>query len=149
MHIDPDMLELGAPVIGTFAATSPRGGPNSPPRKSTCSSNDTTKGDTGPRLSMEQGRAEFAAWCTVSAPLILGFDLGNETEVDTWFPVISNKLALEARLYAHFRQDPEFRKSLRPERTHIVVIFWKRLTDFVSVDCVRRCTPIGLGLRGN
>jgi hypothetical protein len=52
-------------------------------------------GDTAPRLSLEQGKAEFAAWCTVSSPLILGFDLGNSTEYDRWFPVITNTLALQ------------------------------------------------------
>jgi len=39
--------------------------------------------------------AQFAAWCTVSSPLVLGFDLGNDTEYDRWFPVISNPRALE------------------------------------------------------
>ena len=69
------MLELGAPVVGKYAATSPRDGPNSPPRKSTCGPSDGTKGDTSARLTLEQGKAEFAAWCSVSAPLILGFDV--------------------------------------------------------------------------
>jgi len=93
----PDMLELGAPVVGKWAATSPRNGPYSPPRKSNCSATDATGADTGPRLSLEQGKAEFAAWCTVSAPLILGFDMGNRTEYDKWFPVVSNPLALEVQ----------------------------------------------------
>jgi hypothetical protein len=89
----PDMLELGAPVVGPWAATSPRdvGGP---PRKSLCGAKDGTVGDTGPRLSLEQGKAQFAAWCSVSSPLILGFDLANETEYDRWWPVISNPTAL-------------------------------------------------------
>lgn len=90
----PDMLELGAPVVGLWAATSPRNGPGGPPRKSLCSSTDGTVGDTGPRLSFEQGKTQFAAWCTVSSPLILGFDLANETEYDRWWPVISNPRAL-------------------------------------------------------
>lgn len=76
LHVtDPDMLELGAPVVGKYAATSPRDGPNSPQRKSTCGPNDGTKGDTAARLTLEQGKAEFAAWCSVSSPLILGFDV--------------------------------------------------------------------------
>ena len=90
----PDMLELGAPVVGAYAATSPRDGPDGPRRKSTCGRADGTKGDTAPRLTLEQGKAEFAAWCTVSAPLVLGLDMGNETEMETWFPIISNPRAL-------------------------------------------------------
>eukprot|EP01052_Picozoa_sp_SAG31_P020977 SAG31_NODE_1600_length_7791_cov_15.201508_5_plen_214_part_00 len=88
------MLELGAPVVGKWAAVSPRDGPDSPRRKSKCGPDDGTKGDTGPRLTFEQGKAEFAAWCTVSAPLVLGFDTGNTTEYDRWFPILSNKRAL-------------------------------------------------------
>ena len=81
----PDMLELGAPVVGQYA---------SPTRRSLCNATDGTVGDSAPRLSVEQGRAQFAAWCTVSSPLILGFDLGNETEYATWFPIVTNPLAL-------------------------------------------------------
>ena len=90
----PDMLELGAPVVGKYAASSPRNGPTGPPRESNCSDHDGTVGDTQPRLSFAQAQAEFAAWCTVSAPLILGFDLGNTTEYDTWWPIVSNTRAL-------------------------------------------------------
>jgi hypothetical protein len=89
---DPDMLELGAPVVGVWA---PKPTPSHPDgRQSTCGPHDGTHGDTLPRLSLEQGKAQYAAWCTVSSPLILGFDLGNETEYARWFPVISNQLAL-------------------------------------------------------
>ena len=51
----PDMLELGAAVVGAYAATSPRDGPDGPRRKSTCGREDGTKGDTAPRLTLEQG----------------------------------------------------------------------------------------------
>lgn len=91
--IDPDMLEIGAPVVGRFASTWPnKFGPGS--RHSMCNGSDGTAGDTAPRLSLEQAKAEFAGWCTVSAPLILGFDLGNDTEYDRWWPLLSNRRAL-------------------------------------------------------
>lgn len=88
-----DMLELGAPVVGPHAA---RPDPQHPSgRHSMCNSSDGSKGDSAPRLTLEQGMAEFAAWCTVSSPLILGFDLGNDTEYDRWWPVVANPLALQ------------------------------------------------------
>eukprot|EP00054_Salpingoeca_dolichothecata_P005750 m.36015 g.36015 ORF g.36015 m.36015 type:complete len:247 (-) comp15888_c0_seq2:105-845(-) len=68
----PDMLELGAPAYPLSEET------NCLPH----------------RLTVEEARGEFAAWCVVSSPLILGFDLGNMTEYDTWFPIISNPRAL-------------------------------------------------------
>ena len=43
---------------------------------------------------MEQAKAQFAGWCTVSSPLVLGFDMANETEYDRWFPLLSNPRAL-------------------------------------------------------
>lgn len=88
----PDMLELGTPVVGQHASRPDPTHPNG--RHSMCNKSDGTVGDTGPRLSLEQGKAEFAAWCSVSSPLILGFDIGNETEYNRWFPVIANQLAL-------------------------------------------------------
>ena len=75
---DPDMLELGAPVVGPYASRPDPAHPTG--RHSTCGAGDGTVGDTAPRLTLEQGMAQFAAWCTVSSPLILGFDLANETE---------------------------------------------------------------------
>ena len=88
----PDMLELGAPVVGPHAAR------NQPSRgrqsHSVCNSTDGTAGDSAPRLSLEQGKAQFAGWCTVSSPLVLGFDLANETEYDRWWPFLSNPRAL-------------------------------------------------------
>ena len=60
-----------------------------------CNASDGTVGDTAPRLSVPQGQAQLAGWCTVSSPLILGFDLANETEYDRWFPFLSNTLALK------------------------------------------------------
>jgi hypothetical protein len=82
----PDMLELGAPVVGEHATASGR--------RSMCNASDGTVGDSAPRLTVEQGKAEFAAWCTVSSPLVLGFDLGNETEYERWYPIIAHPLAL-------------------------------------------------------
>ena len=88
----PDMLELGAPVVGPHAARyQPSRGRQ---YRSMCNASDGTAGDTGPRLSMEQAKAQFAGWCTVSSPLVLGFDMANETEYDRWFPLLSNPRAL-------------------------------------------------------
>jgi len=39
-------------------------------------------------------RAHFGAWCVVSAPLILGFDLNNGATMDRVWPIISNKEAI-------------------------------------------------------
>ena len=72
------MLELGAPVVGPFATRPDLAHPEG--RRSICGAGDGTVGDTAPRLTLDQGKAQFAAWCCVSSPLILGFDLGNETE---------------------------------------------------------------------
>lgn len=55
------MLELGTPVVGQYAARPDPAHPTG--RHSMCNASDGTKGDTGPRLSLEQGKAEFAAWC--------------------------------------------------------------------------------------
>jgi hypothetical protein len=51
----PDMLELGAPVVGEYASSSGR--------HSMCNASDGTVGDSAPRFTVEQGKAEFAAWC--------------------------------------------------------------------------------------
>ena len=59
-----------------------------------CNASDGTVGDSAPRLSIAQGRAQLAGWCTVSSPLILGFDLANETEYNRWWPLLSNPRAL-------------------------------------------------------
>ena len=55
------MLELGTPVVGQYAARPDPAHPTG--RHSMCNASDGTNGDTGPRLSLEQGKAEFAAWC--------------------------------------------------------------------------------------
>lgn len=47
-----------------------------------------------PRLSWEEAQAHFAAWCVTSSPLVLGLDLANMTEYDTWWPVVSNTEAI-------------------------------------------------------
>ena len=38
--------------------------------RSMCNASDGTVGDTAPRLSLEQGKAQLAGWCTVSSPLV-------------------------------------------------------------------------------
>jgi len=49
----------------------------------------------GAALSAMEWRTHFGAWCVVSSPLILSFDLTNETTLDTVWPFITNLEALE------------------------------------------------------
>lgn len=67
----PDMLEVGAPAAFI-----------------------TIKCPNASRLSFTEAQTEFSAWSVVSSPLILGFDLSNETEYDTWWPIVSNTEAI-------------------------------------------------------
>jgi len=46
------------------------------------------------KLSMIQSRTHFAAWCITSSPLVLGFDLTNQTLIEAAFPIISNERAI-------------------------------------------------------
>ena len=86
------MLELGAPVVGPHAARyQPSRGRQF---QSMCNASDGTAGDSAPRLSFEQAQAQLAGWCTVSPPLILGFDLANETEYNRWWPLLSRLIGL-------------------------------------------------------
>ena len=43
----------------------------------------------------DMDQSHFSAWCIVSAPLILGFDLTNNTIMDRVWPVITNTEVLE------------------------------------------------------
>lgn len=67
----PDALEIGAPIW---------------PYPDSCSPNK--------RLNLAQAYASFAGWAVISSPLILSFDMTNETEYDTWWPVVSNPAAI-------------------------------------------------------
>lgn len=54
------------------------------------------KAPTGPfEMSFTEWRTHFAAWCITSSPLVLGFDLTNQTRYSEAFPIVSNKRALE------------------------------------------------------
>jgi alpha-galactosidase len=44
--------------------------------------------------TVEQNRAHFGAWCVISAPLYLGFDLRNRSLVDAMMPIIGNAEAI-------------------------------------------------------
>lgn len=68
------MLEIGAPALGDPSI------PNDCPGKA--------------RLTVEEARGSFGAWCAISSPLILSFDVANLTEYDTWWPVVSNTRAI-------------------------------------------------------
>jgi hypothetical protein len=45
-------------------------------------------------MSLEATKAEFAAWCTVSSPLTLSFDMSNTTLYNALFPIITHPKAL-------------------------------------------------------
>ncbi len=71
-----DMLGIGAPIRGSAIrkAAESRG----------CSN-----------LSFEEEQTLFANWAIVSSPLVLGYDVRNDTEVEKYWPIVTNKLALE------------------------------------------------------
>lgn len=50
--------------------------------------------EVGVGLTVVESKTHFAAWCVLSAPLILGFDLTNETVYRQVYPIISNVGAL-------------------------------------------------------
>eukprot|EP01116_Phalansterium_solitarium_P006537 TRINITY_DN18871_c0_g1_i1.p1 TRINITY_DN18871_c0_g1~~TRINITY_DN18871_c0_g1_i1.p1 ORF type:complete len:430 (-),score=107.71 TRINITY_DN18871_c0_g1_i1:154-1443(-) len=66
----PDMLEMGAPAAQFNTACDPT------------------------RMSFTESQGSFGAWCVLSSPLVLGFDLSNMTEYDTWWPLVSNRDAI-------------------------------------------------------
>merc|ERR1712070_656901 len=47
-----------------------------------------------PRLSFVEEQTLFATWAIISSPLILSFDITNDTEVARLWPIIANKQAL-------------------------------------------------------
>lgn len=69
-----DMLEIGAPALGDPSI------PNDCPGQA--------------RLSPDEARGSFGAWAVISSPLVLSYDLGNLTEYDAWWPVVSNTRAI-------------------------------------------------------
>merc|ERR1719375_2011833 len=48
-----------------------------------------------PRLSFVEEQTLFAAWAIMSSPLVLSFDITNDTEVERLWPIIANKRALD------------------------------------------------------
>ena len=72
----PDMLTLRSPAVGTASrAASDAAG---------CSRNTAA-----------EERSIFGAWTIVSSPLVLGFDVGNDTEVEHLWPLVANPRALD------------------------------------------------------
>lgn len=67
------MLEVGGPAIG----------PNY--TKSLCNPG---------RMTFTESQGAFGLWCVLSSPLILGLDVSNMTDYDTYWPIISNTRAL-------------------------------------------------------
>ena len=48
----------------------------------------------GAMLTHSEARAHFAAWCVLSSPLVLGFDLRNETAVAWAWDIIASERAI-------------------------------------------------------
>jgi alpha-galactosidase len=49
----------------------------------------------GQLASFEEDRGHFGAWCVVSSPLTLGYDLTDDSITERIWPIVSNKLAIE------------------------------------------------------
>jgi len=47
-----------------------------------------------PVLTHTEARSHFGAWCVVSSPLVLGFDLRDETELNNVWDIVTNKEAV-------------------------------------------------------
>lgn len=50
--------------------------------------------EVGNLATFEEDRAHFGAWCVVSSPLILGFDLRDNSTYQRVWPIISNREAI-------------------------------------------------------
>ena len=48
-------------------------------------------GDLSGPLAQTESRSHFGAWAVISSPLILGFDLSNETVVTKVWDIITNR----------------------------------------------------------
>ncbi len=51
--------------------------------------------EVGNMATFEEDRAHFGAWCVVSSPLILGYDLTNDNITAKIWPIISNTEAIK------------------------------------------------------
>ena len=51
-------------------------------------------GQTSVQQSYDESESHFAAWAITSSPLVLGFDLTNESRIDAAWPIISNERAM-------------------------------------------------------
>ena len=88
--IDPDMLE-----VGVTNAQLPL-----PGKKCNCG---PTMEDPCPPLTVTEARSHFGAWAIVSSPLVLGFNLSDDTQMSLHWETISNQHAIEVNQdYAGF-----------------------------------------------
>jgi len=64
-------------------------------------------GQTSPQQSADESASHFAAWAVVSSPLVLGFDLTDDTRMAAAWPVISAKRAIDvSQAWEGHRDDP-------------------------------------------
>ena len=100
----------------------------------------------GPRAYTES-RSHFGAWCIVSAPLYLGFDMANATVMDSVWDIISNTEAIAVNQQWHGHpghmavgpgddSSPEevWIKPLAEGRMAVLVINMGEATETFSVD---------------
>jgi len=73
----PDMMEVGVTAMAGMHDCGP-----------------TNKGQCYP-LNHSEARSHFGAWAIVSSPLVLGFDLRNQTMVDIHWDTVTNTDAIE------------------------------------------------------
>jgi hypothetical protein len=69
-----DMTTLGSPAPDAKHLTDP----------------SFVKNCNGTRLSVEEARAQFAAFALLSSPLVLGFDVANASERALWGPIVTH-----------------------------------------------------------
>eukprot|EP00041_Stephanoeca_diplocostata_P026334 m.708418 g.708418 ORF g.708418 m.708418 type:complete len:1023 (-) comp22938_c1_seq8:248-3316(-) len=70
-----DMLSIGAPIRGSAAK-------------------NATMSHGCADMTLTEEASLFASWAIVSSPLILTFDVSNDTEVERLWPIVGNPLAL-------------------------------------------------------
>merc|ERR1711953_838789 len=71
-------------------------------------------------LSLVESRSHFAAWCVTSSPLILGFDLTNQSLLEEVYPVISNVRAIAINQAWHGHPGRLVRNSSHTITLHVL-----------------------------
>jgi len=51
--------------------------------------------EVGNMATFEEDRAHFGAWCVVSSPLVLGYDVTDSSVTEKVWPILSNRQAVQ------------------------------------------------------